>query len=377
MKLYNQESNLINNNKTRSTINKRILAYFTQTLLIWYGQHGRHDLPWQSPYSAYRVWISEIMLQQTQVKTVIPYFLRFIAHYPDIQVLAQAPLDDVLTLWSGLGYYSRARNLHRTAQLIVSDYQGEFPKDLLQLQALPGIGPSTAAAIASLAFEQPAAILDGNVKRVLSRYFRVSGHGRDYEVQLWELAHACMPTTQCRAYTQAIMDLGALCCTPKQPSCHSCPLNSQCQAFLAHEVAAYPQQKPKKTRPIRNEQFLLFYTEDQKIYLEQRALKGIWGGLWTFPSLSEDTHLTNHLQSHYAITAPIIQPFMTYKHQFTHFQLHISVLTILIEANPNWPGTWFPSQDILGLGIPKPVRDMIEKFLSGTQALSGLPKAIP
>lgn len=370
MKLDKQDSNLINNNKTGSARIKRIIKIFTDSLLIWYWQHGRQDLPWQTPYSAYRVWVSEIMLQQTQVKTVIPYFLNFMSRYPDIHALAQASLDDVLATWSGLGYYSRARNLHRTAQDLVDQYQGHFPSELTNLQNLPGIGPSTAAAIASLAFEQPTAILDGNVKRVLSRYFRIAGTDRTYETKLWELARACMPNTDCRAYTQAIMDLGALCCTSRQPSCTICPLNSHCQAFKDQVVQNYPEKKPKKTRPIRKEQFLLLHTEDQQIYLEQRPLQGVWGGLWSMPSITEDIDIHTHLKTHCTLETYVMQPLMTYKHNFTHFHLHIIAYSIQTSPQPSLSGTWFHSTEIKKLGLPKPVKDIIHYFLATSHVSS-------
>lgn len=363
MKLDKQESNLINNNKTGSTRIKRIIKIFTDSLLNWYWQHGRQNLPWQNPYTDYRVWVSEIMLQQTQVKTVIPYFLNFMARYPDIHALAHASLDDVLAAWSGLGYYSRARNLHRTAQEVVEHFQGHFPTDLINLQNLPGIGPSTAAAIASLAFERPTAILDGNVKRVLSRYFKIAGNNRIYENRLWELAHACMPQTDCRAYTQAIMDLGALCCTSHQPTCTICPLKDDCLAFADQVVSDYPEKKAKKIRPIRNEQFLLLHTEDKKIYLEQQPLKGIWGGLWSLPSIAEDTDIPTHLRTSREIATYAIEPLMTYKHSFTHFHLNISAYSIQTSLQPNLSGTWFHQEKIAELGLPKPVKDIIQYFL--------------
>lgn len=346
---------------------KRIIKIFTGSLLNWYSQHGRKDLPWQNPYSDYRVWLSEIMLQQTQVKTVIPYFLNFMARYPTIHALAHASIDDVLAMWSGLGYYSRARNLHRTAQEVTVTFQGKFPEDLAQLQNLPGIGRSTAAAIASLAFQHPTAILDGNVKRVLSRYFMISGTNRAYETQLWALAQACMPKTQCRAYSQAIMDMGALCCTPKQPTCTLCPLQAHCQAFQAGVVDQYPTKKLKKFRPIRAEQFLVFYTENQEVYLEQRPLEGIWGGLWCLPSISQDTPLQAHLKQTYDLDSGPLHPFMTYKHAFTHFHLHLTVYRIATHQHSLFSGRWFKLEDISYLGLAKPVKDILQSFFAAAR----------
>lgn len=360
MGLDQQLSNLIDKNQTGSTIMELIRKIFTESLLNWYQQYGRKNLPWQTPYDPYRVWVSEIMLQQTQVKTVIPYFLNFMEHYPSIQSLAAAPLDAVLAAWSGLGYYSRARNLHRTAQEIVEKFNGVFPNDLSSLQDLPGIGRSTAAAIASLAFEQPTAILDGNVKRVLSRYFKIAGSDKNYENKLWELAQACMPNIQCRDYTQAIMDLGALCCTRNKPNCSLCPLKTHCQAFLAQVVQDYPQAKPKKTRPTRKEQFLVLYTEDQQIYLEQRPNQGIWGGLWSVPTIDENLDILGYLHETYALKPNIIQHLLQYKHSFTHFHLHISAYAIEVKSHTALPGKWFHPQEIQQIGLAKPVKDILE-----------------
>ena len=221
---------------------------FTAPLLRWFDQYGRKTLPWQHPGTPYQVWLSEIMLQQTQVTTVIPYFHRFIQTFPSIDDLAKAEEDHVLALWAGLGYYSRARSLHRTAQIIAHEYHGEWPRTLDKLIALPGIGPSTAAAISSQAFHQATPILDGNVKRVLCRYFMVEGipEKAQNKKKLWAFAQACMSTTRCKDYTQAIMDLGATCCTNSQPQCTTCPLKRTCAAFLADRVHEFPYKKIKK-----------------------------------------------------------------------------------------------------------------------------------
>ncbi|HVT62324.1 MAG TPA: A/G-specific adenine glycosylase, partial [Legionellaceae bacterium] len=318
----------------------RIIKNFTGSLLNWYMDHGRKDLPWQTPYHPYSVWVSEIMLQQTQVKTVIPYFLRFMARFPDIHTLAAAPLEEVFALWSGLGYYSRARHLHQCAQLIVTQLQGVFPKEVTTLKNLPGIGPSTAAAIASLAFDQPTAILDGNVKRVLSRYFLVKGQGISLEKTLWPLAQACMPNQQCREYTQAIMDMGATCCTLKNPQCNICPLNSQCQAFQKQMVGQYPESKPKKIRATHHEQFVVLHDADHHIYLEQRPLKGIWGGLWCLPSIEKEACMSTFLQQGHGIYAAEITPLMTFNHSFTHFHLNIHAYQVFVPHPCSSLGTW-------------------------------------
>ncbi|MFZ4077298.1 MAG: A/G-specific adenine glycosylase, partial [Legionellaceae bacterium] len=269
---------------------KSEVSDFTPLLLEWFVLNGRTNLPWQNPRTPYAVWISEIMLQQTQVKTVIPYFLRFMARFPDIQTLAQAPEDDVLAHWSGLGYYSRGRRLHQTAQRLLNDFDATLPMDLKTLMSLPGIGASTAAAIASLAYNQPTAILDGNVKRVLSRFFMVEGDPQKASTHktLKTWADLCMPSFQCADYTQAIMDLGATVCTPKSPTCHTCPLQQGCKAHQHELTEHYPQKAVKKTLPHKTQLFPLIHTEDQKIYLEKRPSKGLWGGLWCLPWLEID-----------------------------------------------------------------------------------------
>ena len=342
----------------------RINKNFSESLLNWHDVHGRKSLPWQQPRTPYRVWLSEIMLQQTQVQTVIPYFMAFITRFPEIYGLAYADLDEVLTLWAGLGYYSRARNLHQCAQIIVQQFAGRFPEDPRTLQSLPGIGRSTAAAIASLAFEQPTAIMDGNAKRVLSRYFLIKGTSpRDLDRQLWQQADACMPTTQCSAYTQAIMDMGATCCTRLRPNCDHCPLKAKCLAYQHKVVDDYPPRKLRATRPIRQEQFLLFYTEDRAIYLEQRPTKGIWGGLWCLPAIGlEDCPLT-HLHQHYATSITEVESLMTLKHGFTHFQLDIHAKSIKMQENLSFPGRWVPASDRVRIALPKPIKTIIDYFL--------------
>lgn len=341
----------------------RINKNFSESLLNWYELHGRKSLPWQQPHTPYRVWLSEIMLQQTQVQSVIPYFLRFVTRFPDVYALANAHLDEVLTLWAGLGYYSRARNLHQCAQIIVQHYAGQFPDDPLALQALPGIGRSTAAAITSLAFEKPTAIMDGNVKRVLSRYFLIKGSSsRDLDNQLWQQAITCMPKTQCRAYTQAIMDMGATCCTRTRPNCKECPLKEECLAYKHNVVKYYPETKTKSARPIRHEQFLLFYTEEQTIYLEQRPPKGIWGGLWCLPAIAVEDCPIAYLRQRYAMTITDIQTLMNLKHSFTHFQLNIHVKTIKIQESLIFPGRWVTANVLHTMALAKPTKTITDYF---------------
>ena len=346
-----------------------ILKQFTLPLLQWHHIHGRKDLPWQHPREPYRVWVSEIMLQQTQVKTVIPYFLRFMERFPTIQSLAQASEDEVLTLWSGLGYYSRGRNLHKTAVIISSDYRGEFPDDIHILTQLPGIGPSTAAAITSQAFHQPTAILDGNVKRVLSRYFLVSGTSGPTLKMLWNYAERCMSHTHTADYTQAIMDLGATCCTIKNPHCSECPLQETCLAKQKHLTSEYPTKKPKKTIPSQYQQFLLMYDEKQRIYLEKRPSPGVWGGLWCTPTVDMETCPTHYIQSKYPLEVLQIHPLMNIKHTFTHFRLYIQALSIPTQTKETSTfeqnGSWFSRSETIKIGLAKPMTDIIQEFYSG------------
>lgn len=342
---------------------------FAQRLLDWFDKHGRTDLPWQHPRSAYRVWISEIMLQQTQVKTVIPYFLRFVERFPDVQSLALASEDHVLSHWSGLGYYSRARHLHLTAQMIHNLYQDAFPEDLKTLLTFPGIGPSTAAAIASLAFNQQTAILDGNVRRVLSRYFKVEGPVQQAQVkqQFWTLAQACMPSTRCADYTQAIMDFGATCCTPKKANCIICPLQTTCLAYQHGVVDDYPHKSLKKSLPIQRQQFLLLHTAEDLIYLEKRPSNGLWGGLWCLPSIDMDLHPSTYIRNTSHIQTMEAQELMSIKHSFSHYHLHILAWSLQCNAGDSTctesPGRWFHANEIQNIGIPTPVSKIIDRFL--------------
>ena len=346
----------------------KLISQFSQPLLNWFSCFGRKNLPWQHPRIAYRVWISEIMLQQTQVQTVIPFFERFMASFPDVRQLAAASEDAVLAHWSGLGYYSRARNIHKTAKIICEEYAGNFPEDLASLISLPGIGASTAAAIASLAFNKPTAIMDGNVKRVLSRYFMVDGAPEQSAVkkQLWHFAQQCMPEENCAEYTQAIMDLGATCCTLKNPNCQNCPLKNTCQAFLNDKVQHYPFKAIKKARPIKHQQFLVMHTENNLIYLEKRPA-GLWGGLWCMPAIEVDIDPAVFILENYGFDCIEINNLMTMKHSFTHFHLHITARAISIQTNDkliaDTPGQWFGSNQFNSIGLAKPVSQIMNHFL--------------
>ncbi|KTD62823.1 A/G-specific adenine glycosylase [Legionella shakespearei] len=333
---------------------------FSKPLLDWYDKHGRKDLPWQTPRHPYRVWISEIMLQQTQVQTVIPYFNRFMDRFPTVELLAQAEEDEVLSLWSGLGYYSRARNLHQSAKVISDSYQGNFPEDLDELVQLPGIGPSTAAAILSQAFNKPTAIMDGNVKRVLARFFMIKGWPEQAQVKkiMWERANECMPSYRCADYTQAIMDMGATCCTSKKPDCSNCPLQAHCLAFRHGEQDNYPTKKIKKPVPVQYQQFLVLQNDEEQIYLEKRPPAGLWGGLWCLPSLENDASPLDFIHYHYALHGENPKPLIAFKHRFSHFHLEINALAIKTKPVGNkiseMNGKWFTREQLSSLGLAKP-----------------------
>ena len=346
---------------------------FTLPLLNWFDQFGRKDLPWQHPRTAYRIWVSEIMLQQTQVKTVIPYFERFITQFPELNDLANADEEEVLALWAGLGYYSRARHLYRAAKMIQQEFQGVWPQDIKTLSQLPGVGRSTAAAIASQAFNLPTPILDGNVKRVLCRYFLVEGYPEDNAVktQLWNYAELCMSKERCVDYSQAIMDLGATCCTSRNPQCHQCPLQNTCQAYIENRVLEFPHKKTKKKLPTKEQQFLLIAdTINQKIYLEKKPPTGVWGSLWCLPNISTTENPIDYLQQigHHQISNTTHQ-LMAFKHTFSHFHLQIQVVLLEIKSQSNQrnfvketSGKWFSLADALKQGIPAPVEKIIKRY---------------
>lgn len=347
-----------------------IKQQFSQPLLTWFDHYGRQDLPWQHPRSPYYVWLSEIMLQQTQVKTVIPYFLRFTERFPTLEALASADLDEVLALWSGLGYYSRARNLHRCAQKIVDEYQGIFPSTPETLTQLPGIGESTAAAIASLAFNQPTAILDGNVKRVLCRYFAIDQPPDQTAIkkQLWNLAQQCMDDQRCADYTQAIMDLGATCCTRTKPDCAHCPLQGSCQAYAQSKVEQLPVRAAKKVKPHRERHFILLQNEDSAIFLQKNEAKGVWGGLWCLPCFPELKDSQKWLEQTCAIEHFKDKPDIFLKHTFTHFHLQLKVYHYHINGkfqHTERDGRWLRQDEIKQVGLPKPISVILKQSWPG------------
>ncbi|MCB1690981.1 MAG: A/G-specific adenine glycosylase [Halioglobus sp.] len=304
---------------------------FAQRVLIWFDQHGRKDLPWQRDTSPYRVWVSEIMLQQTQVKTVIPYFERFMAAFPDVQALAQAPEDEVLHLWTGLGYYARARNLHKAAKQVANE--GQFPDTLDGLCDLPGVGRSTAGAILSIAFGQRASILDGNVKRVLARYHRVGGWPGQSAVhqQLWEIAEQHTPQKRCADYTQAMMDLGATLCTRSSPDCGRCPLAADCEASAHGDQRNYPGRKPRKVLPVKSTHFLIVRSSADEIWLEKRPASGIWGGLWCFPEIDGPDAGRTQCLDLWGNEPATMEVRPAFRHTFSHY--HLDITPVVVELN--------------------------------------------
>ena len=338
---------------------------FASRIVSWQQRHGRHTLPWQATRDPYRIWLSEIMLQQTQVATVIPYFERFIARFPDLPALAAAGEDDVLALWSGLGYYSRARNLHAAARALVTDHGGAFPGTPAAIAQLPGIGRSTAAAIAALAFGQPCAILDGNVKRVLARHGGIAGWPGDKKVEtaLWTLADSLLPDTGIEAYTQGMMDLGALVCTRSRPDCTACPVNGDGIARTQGRIGELPAPRPKKTLPEKQVQMLLLLDRGE-LMLEKRPSQGIWGGLWSLPELAPDADAAGHCRDRFGFVALAQQVLPQFTHSFTHFKLHIRPVQLQLAPRLSTPPgqIWLPLADALDAALPAPVRTLVRQL---------------
>jgi A/G-specific adenine glycosylase len=352
---------------------------FSRRVLKWFDQYGRKHLPWQQDISAYRVWLSEIMLQQTQVTTVIPYFERFIAQFPSVQSLAAAPIDEVLHLWTGLGYYARARNLHKCAQQVVNQYGGEFPATVEALAELPGIGRSTAGAIVSIAFQQRAAILDGNVKRVLARYHAVEGWPGQSDVvnQLWEIAETYTPKKRANHYTQAMMDMGATLCTRSKPKCEQCPLREGCIAYAQGNPQDYPGKKPKKALPEKTVQLLMLRNPAGDLLLQQRPAQGIWGGLWSFPELALEADAQEYAEHHYGKVVAL-ETWNTYRHTFSHYHLDITPVLIQLAKAPRAIGEatthWYNPHQPSALGLAAPVKKLLEKIAQLDPRHSAAPK---
>ncbi len=340
------------------------MRVFAERLLDWYREYGRHDLPWQKERSYYHVWVSEIMLQQTQVATVIPYFERFMNHFPDIASLAAATQDDVLLHWAGLGYYSRARNLHKSAQIIALQHNGQFPLDYDEVLALPGIGPSTAGAILAQAGGQRHAILDGNVKRVLARYCAIEGwYGQSAVAkQLWQRAESYTPETELADYTQAIMDLGATVCTRSSAKCEVCPLSEDCEALRLGKVSELPGKKPKKVIPVRQKRFLIIRNEQGDLLMEKRPPAGIWGGLWSLPELSMEQAIDAAVAQNWQLTVSRSSDLPVFRHTFSHF--HLDITPCEVDVKPGYAlisdGDRFQWQaDISKLALAAPVSNLI------------------
>ena len=345
---------------------------FAARLLSWFDRHGRHDLPWQHPRTAYRVWLSEIMLQQTQVQVVVRYFQRFVDALPDVPALAAADIDTVQALWSGLGYYSRARNLHRAAQICVASHDGDLPRDFDALTALPGIGRSTAGAILAQAHGDRFAILDGNVKRVLARYHGVHGWpgAGPVEKRLWTLSVSHLPSTRLADYTQAIMDFGATLCTRAAPACAICPLRDDCVARIEGLTSTLPAAKPAKALPTRDCVMLLLFDAEDRVLLQRRPGTGVWAGLWSLPETPDSAAARDWLAQQCTDDFAGGAHLPMVAHGFSHYRLDIAPI-LFREVQPrlripdNADLRWAARDELLSIGLPSPVR----KLLSSPEVL--------
>ncbi len=351
----------------------RLALDISARVLAWFDRHGRKQLPWQHDITPYRVWVSEIMLQQTQVATVIPYYDRFLQRFPSVRALAEAAEDEVLHLWTGLGYYSRARNLHKAAQQVCRDFDGEFPSDAEQLEQLPGIGRSTAGAIASIAGQQRAPILDGNVKRVLARFHAVPGYPGDSATlnTLWQYAEAHTPHSRLPDYTQAMMDLGATLCTRSRPACGICPLTDDCLARIQGNPSDYPGKKPKKVLPVRATRMLII-ERDGEVLLQKRPPTGVWAGLWIFPQIEPDADPIAHCAEQLRMQVELTERWTPWRHTFSHYHLDIEPLRLrllrpaegIAEASQC---LWYDRAQPAAVGLAAPVAMLLQR-LSGDNA---------
>ena len=343
------------------------MSDFATRLLAWFDEHGRKDLPWQQDTTPYRVWVSEIMLQQTQVQTVIPYFNRFMDRFPDIASLAAAEQDEVLSHWSGLGYYARARNLHKAAQTLRDEHDGRFPELIDDVLTLPGIGRSTAGAILSISKGQRHAILDGNVKRVLARHDAITGWPGKTAVasELWQIAERHTPEPRVAEYTQAIMDLGATLCTRSKPVCGNCPVRDDCSALQLKAVDDYPGRKPKVIKPLRSTTMILAKANGQ-IYLERRPEAGIWGGLWSLPEL-DGRSISDWCNEVLGSAATETVSWDVLRHSFSHYDLDIQPIVVRVESDAGKVAdanarTWHRLDDAPPGGMAAPVRKLIDQL---------------
>lgn len=344
-------------------------AAIAAALVRWHAVHGRHDLPWQEHRTRYRVWVSEIMLQQTQVATVVPYYLRFMTRFPDVLALADAPLDEVLHLWTGLGYYARARNLHRAARMIRDEHEGVFPGEFAGVQDLPGIGRSTAGAILALADGKHHSILDGNVRRVLARCFAVEGDpaARAIDQRLWQLADACTPRADVQIYTQAIMDLGATICVRRRPLCLACPLQSDCIAWRTGRQHELPAPRVRRTiRRAREVVMLVAIRADGAVLLEKRPPQGIWGGLWCLPEFTSETAARSYAANQLTGLTIEMQALSPVPHAFTHFDLVITPMLARCTEAPCIMEAdrllWYNARDPARIGLPAPIVSILENL---------------
>lgn len=345
---------------------------FQKSILAWFDLHGRKQLPWQQNKTPYRVWLSEIMLQQTQVATVIPYFERFMQHFPDLTALAKAHEDEVLHLWAGLGYYSRARNLHRAAKMVMDQFNGAFPNTLEDLQSLPGIGASTAGAILAIAFNQAAAILDGNVKRVLTRFHGITEPINEKRIEniLWEFAKSYTPAQRCADYTQAMMDLGATLCMRRKPQCNICPLLGNCVAAQQGIAELLPKKKTTRQLPTRTAT-LLILKKGPDILLYKRPPTGIWGSLWSLPEIAglpELTAIQAHCWLHFKLHVNDFQSLASFRHTFSHY--HLDIFPIVIELKKisakimeETQQIWYNPSKPNSIGLPKPIQSIMRTLL--------------
>ncbi len=340
---------------------------FHRKLLAWFDRHGRHDLPWQKKQTPYAVWVSEVMLQQTQVATVIPYYHRFMKRFPSIKSLSEASIDEVLQHWSGLGYYARGRNLHRCALILREQYHGRFPNTVAEVSQLPGIGRSTAGAILSLSRDVPAAILDGNVKRVLTRFFALEGlpNSTAFIKQLWTLAEELTPQRRCRDYNQAMMDLGALVCTRVRPMCSSCPLQKDCLAYQLGVPHRFPQKKQARQRSQKRVCMLLLESQAGEILLQKRPAVGVWGGLWSFPECVDLSAAKRLCKQQYACTLLSCKKMPEFKHVFSHFDLLITPINMMVQRSSAIMDSdsqfWYKRGDALPGGVSAVVSRLISQ----------------
>jgi len=341
-------------------------ADFSKKIIAWQKSEGRHDLPWQNCFDPYRIWVSEIMLQQTQVSTVIPYFNRFMSVFPDIATLASSSLDAVLAHWSGLGYYSRARNLHLAAKEIMVVHGGYFPVSFELILGLPGIGRTTAAALSVFAYGAREAILDGNVKRVFARYFAIEGNlsGKREEKDLWPLAYSLLPSNEIAIYTQGLMDLGATCCKPRKPECMRCPLHRDCVAYRQGRVHEFPSKHLRKAIP-EKQTVMLVLEHEGKLLFKRHPEKGLWGGLYVFPQAETIAEAENFVSTWLGMDTLMgrwLEPLM---HTFTHFRLSILPWHIWVKdkVDPGRNEIWMTRSEALGAGLPVPVRKLVRQVI--------------